>query len=204
MKNKIKIIYNKYLKNTKLRTLIKLLLWILFFLYLLFEIIIPIQKMTNYQKTQVEENNKVMNFADYKNDLIENNFNFKYTVVDNGQKSIYSGSLLKYEAVGYKETGDLIEKFYIKNGNVYRDILGSLEPVDYDFEDENYLNVQFIFDKIGNDYIYDNDIFTFENDDLYGKIYVDGKRINKIEIVHQNINYLLEFSNVGEIIKIDY
>ena len=200
-------------QNKRLRSLIFLLFWIAFIVYLFVEYAIPYEKqMANLTNNEVVENETVENepelyFDDLKNSLLRYNFEYVYTVTTFEEKVIYKGIMLGNETSGYKESALGIEKYYLVGTQIYKDVLGekilqaNLSTNVYN----GFLSIDHIMNLLeGKEYIKVDNQYDFQIEDVYVRIIVLEDNIAKIQITESSNNYLLEFSNVNEVKELNY
>lgn len=145
---------------------------------------------------------KKLTLEDMQKNLLKYNFNYKYTVNYNNEKTIYEGIMLVNETKGIKETVNGREEYYLKGKEIYKVVFGENVLVTDKTTSvyNNYLSVDHIMEMIA-DYEYtkvDNE-YNFQIDEIYVKIVTGVDNIIKIEIIESNNSYLLEFSNVNKI-----
>ena len=108
---------------------------------------------------------------------------------------------------GYKESSLGIEKYYVEGTNVYKEVLGErvLQSDKSTNVFDGYLSVDKIMDLLHDqEYIYEENHYDFQIDEVYVKIIVANDNIASIEINNASNNYLLEFSNVNEVEELNY
>ena len=199
--------------NRRLRSLIFLIFWVIFIVFLFVKYAIPYEKslanQTNNTTLEKEEETgeTEITFLDLKNSLLRYNFEYIYTVTTPTEKIIYKGTMLANETIGYKESSMGIEKYYINGMQIYKDVLGErVLQADKNTDVYNgYLSVDKIMDLLtGQNYNYSDNQYDFQINEVYVKISVAEDNISKIEILNGNDNYLLEFSSVNEINSLNY
>lgn len=201
-------------KNKKIRSIIFLLIWTAFIVFLFVKYAIPYEKMkankTNDNNTIVvedETHNEGILFEDAKKSLLKYNFNYSYTVTNPNETIIYKGTMFGNQTKGYKESVGGIEKYHVKGTDIYKEVLEEeILVTDKTLNVyNNYLSVDYIMDMIA-DYecIIEDNKYTFQIDAVYVKIILGIDNIEQIEIIENDNSYLLEFSNVNEITELTY
>lgn len=199
-------------KNQRTRSVIFLLIWVIFIAFVFVWYAIPYERdKANYTSNEVVEDivddNKDFYFEDLKNSLQRYNFNYVYTVTTLEGKVIYKGTMRGNETSGYKESVLGIEKYYVNGVQIYKDVLG--ERVLVTDKDTNVYNGYLSVDKImeliqDEDYVQNGNEYVFQIGTVYVKINVANDNIATIEIIEGNSNYLLEFSNVNDVKELNY
>lgn len=193
-------IFVKLWENKRTHALICLILWIIFLLLILF-ILSFSNKNTQKNIPSNEIKNDIITISNMKNKLLNYNFEYKYTIVINNEKIIYTGKYQNNENRGYKEENSGLTKYLINNEGTYQINLDEQIEITnlFDKINLNYITLEYIFNSIDNK----EPIINEETNELYFNlveeqiiIKTDENNIKSIEIKNNNDDYLLEFSNI--------
>lgn len=193
-------IFVKLWENKRTHALICLILWIVFLLLILFILSFSNKNIQNSNPSN-EIKNDIITISNMKNKLLNYNFEYKYTIVINNEKIIYTGKYQNNENRGYKEKNSGLTKYLINNEGTYQINLDEqLEITNlFDKINLNYITLEYIFNSIDNK----EPIINEETNELYYNsveeqiiIKTDENNIKSIEIKNNNDDYLLEFSNI--------
>ena len=168
----------KIFKNKKQKAIITIVFWLIFmggvYLYIQYE-----QKRAyEYQKEYLAKRNFVVDFDYVKSSLLNKDFHYLYIIVDN--------DIISYEGnkTNNKYTG------FVKENNIKKT-----------YDNLNVLNKKYAYlslDKLlSYEYEKGNNIFLYENDDLYVKIRVSIDNKVNIEVNDKKVIYQLEISNIN-------
>lgn len=195
--------FTKFWSNKRLRALVLLPLYLIF-IAIAFSVIADQSQYVHPDEGDFEIKEEIVTFSDMKEEIYLYNFDYKLTVKNNDDITIYKGSSFNSdEAVLYKEDTNEINEFYKKDGKVYSVVLGVLNETI--LSDVEMLNLDYIFNKIENiepDVL--DDEFIFSTSDIYVKIKVLDNSFSTIEINENTLNLVYEFSNIGKITNISY
>lgn len=193
--------------KTENKNAIQLLIWIFFIV-----IIFVMFKITNKtdKKEEKEENTPVfVNYKDMEINLLNNGYDYKYTITSDTQKEIYEGTMCNDIDIGYKETIDSITKYKIKNGKIYKVLLDNEEEIPSIYDDsEDFLNLNTLFTNL-KEYPYNIEknnnerLISYKKDGYQVLVKTNLEYITNITITTTTNNYNLEFTNVGKCVKID-
>lgn len=193
--------------KTENKNAIQLLIWIFFIV-----IIFVMFKITNKtdKKEEKEENTPVfVNYKDMEINLLNNGYDYKYTITSDTQKEIYEGTMCNDIDIGYKETIDSITKYKIKNGKITKVLLDNEEEIPSIYDDsEDFLNLNTLFTNL-KEYPYNIEknnnerIISYKKDGYQVLVKTNLEYITNITITTTTNNYNLEFTNVGKCVKID-
>lgn len=193
--------------KTENKNAIQLLIWIFFIV-----IIFVMFKITNKtdKKEEKEENTPVfVNYKDMEINLLNNGYDYKYTITSDTQKEIYEGTMCNNIDIGYKETIDSITKYKIKNGKITKILLDNEEEIPSIYDDsEDFLNLNTLFTNL-KEYPYNIEknnnerIISYKKDGYQVLVKTNLEYITNITITTTTNNYNLEFTNVGKCVKID-
>lgn len=193
--------------KTENKNAIQLLIWIFFIV-----IIFVMFKITNKtdKKEEKEENTPVfVNYKDMEINLLNNGYDYKYTITSDTQKEIYEGTMCNDIDIGYKETIDSITKYKIKNGKITKVLLDNEEEIPSIYDDsEDFLNLNTLFTNL-KEYPYNIEknnnerLISYKKDGYQVLVKTNLEYITNITITTTTNNYNLEFTNVGKCVKID-
>lgn len=193
--------------KTENKNAIQLLIWIFFIV-----IIFVMFKITNKtdKKEEKEENTPVfVNYKDMEINLLNNGYDYKYTIISDTQKEIYEGTMCNDIDIGYKETIDSITKYKIKNGKITKVLLDNEEEIPSIYDDsEDFLNLNTLFANL-KEYPYNIEknnnerLISYKKDGYQVLVKTNLEYITNITITTTTNNYNLEFTNVGKCVKID-
>ena len=193
--------------KTENKNAIQLLIWIFFIV-----IIFVMFKITNKtdKKEEKEENTPVfVNYKDMEINLLNNGYDYKYTITSDTQKEIYEGTMCNDIDIGYKETIDSITKYKIKNGKITKVLLDNEEEIPSIYDDsEDFLNLNTLFTNL-KEYPYNIEknnnerLISYKKDGYQVLVKTNLEYITNITITTATNNYNLEFTNVGKCVKID-
>lgn len=193
--------------KTENKNAIQLLIWIFFIV-----IIFVMFKITNKpdKKEEKEENTPVfVNYKDMEINLLNNGYDYKYTITSDTQKEIYEGTMCNDIDIGYKETIDSITKYKIKNGKITKVLLDNEEEIPSIYDDsEDFLNLNTLFTNL-KEYPYNIEknnnerTISYKKDGYQVLVKTNLEYITNITITTTTNNYNLEFTNVGKCVKID-
>lgn len=193
--------------KTENKNAIQLLIWIFFIV-----IIFVMFKITNKtdKKEEKEENTPVfVNYKDMEINLLNNGYDYKYTITSDTQKEIYEGTMCNDIDIGYKETIDSITKYKIKNGKITKVLLDNEEEIPSIYDDsEDFLNLSTLFTNL-KEYPYNIEknnnerTISYKKDGYQVLVKTNLEYITNITITTATNNYNLEFTNVGKCVKID-
>lgn len=193
-------IFVKLWENKRTHALICLILWIVFLLLILFILSFSNKNIQNSNPSN-EIKNDIITISNMKNKLLNYNFEYKYTIVINNEKIIYTGKYQNNENRGYKEENSGLTKYLINNEGTYQINLDEQIEITnlFDKINLNYITLEYIFNSIDNK----EPIINEETNELYFNlveeqiiIKTDENNIKSIEIKNNNDDYLLEFSNI--------
>lgn len=193
-------IFVKLWENKRTHALICLILWIVFLLLILF-ILSFSNKNTQKNIPSNEIKNDIITISNMKNKLLNYNFEYKYTILINNEKIIYTGKYQNNENNGYKEENSGLTKYLINYEGTYQiNLEEKTEITDlFDKINQNYITLEYIFNSIDNK----EPIINEKTSELYYNlveeqiiIKTDENNIKSIEIKNNNDDYLLEFSNI--------
>ena len=169
-------------------------------------------KITNKtdKKEEKEENTPVfVNYKDMEINLLNNGYDYKYTITSDTQKEIYEGTMCNDIDIGYKETIDSITKYKIKNGKITKVLLDNEEEIPSIYDDsEDFLNLNTLFTNL-KEYPYNIEknnnerTISYKKDGYQVLVKTNLEYITNITITTTTNNYNLEFTNVGKCVKID-
>jgi len=202
--------------NEKIGSIIKLGLWLIFII-ILFLLSNFSDKKEIKHITDIKDNiNEKLSYDEILNNL-NNNFEYEYFIRIGNNEYNYVGKRLEKENGFIQESGFCTKKiddnnnelfnYYIDNGYTYKVENGGLDKIDTIYEgiNENYVEINKIKDIIKNkEYVVENNIYSYNIDEINLKIYIIEDSINKIEINTNEDNYILTFGNIGLVKDIKY
>lgn len=195
-------------ENNENQSGIRLLLWIIFIV-----IIVVLFKTTNktskVNEPPKEETPTFINYPEMIENLLNNGYDYKYTVKSEQKNEIYEGSKCNNIDIGYKETIDSIIKYKIENGITKKIVLETEEEIPNIYNDSNdYLNINILFNNL-KEYLYsinkenESRTITYKNDNYQVLVKTNLEYITNITINSLNYSYDLEFTNVGKCANIN-
>lgn len=191
----------KLWENKKTHALICLILWIIFLLLVALLISFSSENVQNNTNTTTKNTSNVVTISDMKNNLLNYNFEYKYTILVNGEKIIYTGNYQNNENSGYKEDSLGLTKYLINSEGTYQiNFDEKIEIIDlFDKINQNYLSIEYIFNRINDiepiiDEVTNELYYSLENEEIIIK--TDEDNIKSINIKSNNDDYLLEFYNI--------
>ena len=135
--------------------------------------------------------------------LKENNFEFNYTIIIDGNKTLFYGQKKKNLESGYKEDNNGILHYLMENDSFYKIGLNGREPISNVYEgfNLNYLNLNFLISSLeGKEYTKENKVYTYNLDNqVVVAITTEGANIANIHIQEATNTYDLDFSKIGKI-----
>lgn len=189
---------NEFLESKECKSLIKLMLWIVFIGILFF--VSTLNNKSNKKSTNNENQTEIKEFKsleNMENDLLTKSLSYKYKISDEGNLTIYEGMRCDNKEIWYKENSDGITKYMNEDGITYKMLLDVKE----EYNDEiQTLNDLFTTLK---DYNYNETKNDTERDIKYnlGTISVDIKttleNITNILVSGENVEYEMQFTNIG-------
>lgn len=202
----------KLWSTPKGKAIIKLSVYIIFIIFVIVFINIS-QSFGKIEKESVKYE-KDITIQDMKDNLLKNNYKYVYTINNNDQKIVYSGERLKDEEIGTKETVNETIKYYVDGNEYYQLKMGDEVSIDnlYDNIDINLLDSEYIINLIKDkstiidkkdklkEYNYN---FSIEDKDISISLFTNEKEIVEIDISHNDITYVLKYSDIGKISKLN-
>ena len=202
----------KLWSTPKGKAIIKLSVYIIFIIFVIVFINIS-QSFGKIEKESVKYE-KDITIQDMKDNLLKNNYKYVYTINNNDQKIVYSGERLKDEEIGTKETVNETIKYYVDGNEYYQLKMGDEVSIDnlYDNIDINLLDSEYIINLIKDkstiidkkdklkEYNYN---FSIEDKDISISLFTNEKEIVEIDISHNDITYVLKYSDICKISKLN-
>ena len=203
--------------NKRWRAVIKLGMWISFFVLVFLILIVAsfisrfIDKPKEYKKIEepIIEQKVEANISNLLNNLSNSNYTFDYKVIKPDNTYSYSGTKEELGIVGYYESNMGIIKFGVKD-NIYYKIENDEYIEDQTIiseEDKNMFNLNNLINIIreyeeNNNPTIENDIYNYdfssEEFSYLVSITKIDKTISKIDIHYNDINYILEYKKIIE------
>lgn len=210
---------NNFWQTDRGKALTKLLLWILFIVIVLGAFIMqekdniddyqmPSNEVTNEENQ--EDDNNFKKYSDMQEELLNNNYLYKYIITNSEEKIVFSGIKNGTNETGYKETKAGIIKYQIVDGIVSQINIDEITNIDnlYENIDRNYLDISLLFNNLS-EYLYSTEkkdskrTITYDKDGYKVSVITNLESIEKIEITVDEWIYELNFYNVNNISKIN-
>lgn len=192
MKNEIKEFWDK----DRINAFIKFGLWLIFIIF-----IVIFFKISNNEYS--EEKTSFKKYEDMQKELLNYNYEYNFKIKIKDKDYVYSGIRCNNLDEGYRETEDGIIKYIITDNEVYKSNLGKMEAINtiYEEVDQSIVDINMLFKKLENskyNVSKDNNVrlITYENEKVV--IETDLERINKINIIVDDGEYNLTFTNTNK------
>lgn len=193
-------------KKEEMKSGIKLAFWVLFIVIVLVFLSTgdTSEEDSTTDNTTSDITSDTISYEDRWENLLEENYKYKYIIKTDSNTYIYEGYKCLKEEYGYKESSDGIIKYYVDESGTYSLVMGQEEVLDNLYEEDYflYLDLSYLYDEI-KDYSY----LTEENDDITTLTYTlsdkkitiiyDTDNITNINIESGVDSYTLEFTNIG-------
>lgn len=195
-------------QNDKGKAILKLIRWIIFFLFIMIFCIIssiitknrPIEKENNKKPVinnpiKKEENN-TKDLKDYLTLLSDSNINYTYKINSSNLVYTFKGTVTNNIEEGYKESASNIIKYYIVEDEIYQEVLDNRIPISNLYEDLNqdYLNVKKLVSHLSNlNFTKIDDTYKATNNNLNYEINIKNEEINNIIIIGNDLEYILSY-----------
>ena len=202
---------NKEVGNEKISALIKLVLWIVFIVVLVIVSGISDNNNNNINypednKPPIEENSKIS--LEDKLAKLTNNYKYKYEIKIGDNLYIYNGAKKDNRESGTLLNNEKTIYYFLENGYVYQVNNGGLDKIETIYDkniNPELLDVNKIKESIINiEYTIIENKYTYVLEDKTINIFTTDTDIEKIEIMHSDYSYILEFSNIGKVDNITY
>lgn len=213
---------NNFWQSEKGKAAIKLGLWMIFIIILIVIVIFSernnVSDDINNIDTPTDGNTEVetpvyefVNYREMQDKLLENNYEYVYTISNLDSKYIYSGMKSDGKEIGYREDANGIIKYYIDETGTYQVNLDNALLIDtlYQNVDASYLDIYMLFENLS-EYLYSIDkneglrTITYDKDGYQVSVLTDTENIKSITIVVDTTTYELEFNKIGECEGIDF
>lgn len=218
-KLKIKIMEMK--KTPKGLAILKLIGWIIFFVFLflfcyissLISNVAPKDITTPAPELNppiLEDNPSLDNKTFTMNDLIileqkllNNNYHYLYEITINENKYIFNGEQNKNINTGYKETNESIVKYYIDETGIYQETPTAKTPINnlYENLNSNYFDLTYVFGTINTlELIKDltnaelESIYKLEDEENIYQIKIANENIIELKIISKTNNYIYDLN----------
>lgn len=202
---------NREVGNEKVAALIKLVLGIVFIVVLV--VISGINDNNNNNinypednKITIDESNKIT-FED-KLAKLDNNYKYKYEIKIGDNLYIYNGAKKDNRESGTLLNNEETIYYFLENGYVYQVNNGGLDKIETIYDkniNPELLDINKIKELIVDaEYTLTENKYTYVIEDKTINIFTTDTDIEKIEIIHSDYSYLLEFSNIGKVDNITY
>lgn len=192
MKNEVKEFWDK----DRINAFIKFGLWLIFIIF-----IVIFFKISNNE--YAEEKSSFKKYEDMQKELLNYNYEYNFTIKIKDKDYVYSGIRCNNLDEGYRETEDGIIKYIITDNEVYKNNLGKMEAINtiYEEVDPSIVDINMLFKKLENskyNVSKDNNVrlITYENEKVV--IETDLERINKINVIVDDGEYNLTFTNTNK------
>jgi len=198
--------------NDKIRSIIKLGLWLTFI-----SVIIIVANFGGNKKNTIgnvlnnnnnkQEEAKVITYEE-KWEKLNDNYKYNYEVNVGGNIYNYVGMKLLTKESGYRLEDNVYLYYFVDNGIIYEVKDGKLYDLEtlYENIDVNNLDVSKLKENISNkEYVEENNKYSylFENNKTIS-VYTDSENIIKIEENIDDDYYKLEFTDIGLVEEIKY
>ena len=196
--------------NKRLKSTIKLIIWIAFIVGLL--LISGVGKNLNneleYPQNNIEDKEDVEITLKEKLDKIDSNYKYKYEIKINEITYTYNGTKLLNRDSGYRLVNDEYLYYFLENGYTYAVNNGGLDKIDSIYAEninKEYLDINRI-----KEFIKDIEYTKNENDYVYNlsdkiiKIFTTKENIKNVEIYLGDNYYKLEFNDIGLVKEVKY
>ena len=203
-------------KTDKGNSLIKLVLWLLFVLFLVMVFAFnenKIEKNEEEKKVeeQVVETEIFKPYDEMQKNILSNGYQYTYEIIGTDFKFTYTGSVCNNKNIGFKESNAEIIKYFIKDGMHYQVKLDTLEQINnlYENIDSSFLDINLLFNNLKNN-LYkviksgDTRTINYNKDGYQVSVNTSLDNITQINIESDNIKYNLYFANIGYCAKIDF
>lgn len=195
---------DSFFNTDKGKSLIKLILWLVFIIILVLFFRSSEGNKDNVSDTSNEEVIDVT-FKEYalmQNELLTLDYTYKYLVSDN---TMYQGNVCNNITNGYKENEDGIIKYQIIDDIAYKVELDKKTEISdlYKEEDKIYLDINNLFEDLKH-YMYTTEkqdnkrIITYKKDGYQVIVYTSIDNITNINVTNNDKTYNLEFTNIGK------
>lgn len=202
---------NREVGNEKVAALIKLVLGIVFIVILV--VISGINDNNNNNinypednKITIDESNKIT-FED-KLAKLDNNYKYKYEIKIGDNLYIYNGAKKDNRESGTLLNNEETIYYFLENGYVYQVNNGGLDKIETIYDkniNPELLDINKIKELIVDaEYTLTENKYTYVIEDKTINIFTTDTDIEKIEIIHSDYSYLLEFNNIGKVDNITY
>ena len=185
-------IKEKYLKNPRLRSLITLIIWLIFLSFLMLIVSISNNFAAKNPKTLPKTTTQEEpTYYEKLNNLLTNNYNYRYTITNNTEKTIFEGTKKNNNITGYRQDKSGIIKYRLENNIAYEILIDNEITTDKLYENikENYLNLNYLIPEIKK--VKEEDITITDTDTLSTYTYnitLNNENLNLI--VTENAKYL--------------
>lgn len=208
---------NTFWQTEKGKAAIKLGLWGIFIIILIIFVLFSRKDETdinteNTNQTPIEDNNSdFLSYEDMQSHLLNNNYEYVFTINTLNGKYVYSGVKSGDKEIGFKEDQNEIIKYYIDSTGTYRVYIDRVETIDnlYQNIDNSYLDMEVLFENLNN-YLYTEDIesnvrtITYDKEGYQVVVNTDKENITNIIIFADSVTYELDFTKIGECATIEF
>ena len=214
---------NTFWQTERGKAAIKLILWAIFIVILIVIVLFSERDIIREQfnnsgedNTTVEtpepaEEEDFLSFTTMQENLLNNNYEYVYTISNSLGTYIYTGIKNPDKEMGYREDSNGIIKYFIVDGVTYRVNLDTTEVITdlYLNVDASYLNLEVLFANLS-EYLYttntNQDIrtITYNKEGYQVIITTNTSMITNITIMVDDTTYDLDYYLVGESRLIDF
>ena len=214
---------NTFWQTERGKAAIKLILWAIFIVILIVIVLFSERDTIREQfnnsgedNTTVEtpepaEEEDFLSFTTMQENLLNNNYEYIYTISNSLGTYIYTGIKNPDKEMGYREDSNGIIKYFITNDVTYRVNLDTTEVITdlYLNVDASYLNLEVLFANLS-EYLYttntNQDIrtITYNKEGYQVIITTNTSMITNITIMVDDTTYDLDYYLVGESRLIDF
>lgn len=197
-------------KTKRGKSIIQLLIGFAFMgLVYAYAISIPTPEVDESEKMKDENNEEILTYTKMQENLLKNNYEYKYRIVINDIIYLYEGEKDGINDSGFKTTSDSIIKYSIEDGIIYNIKTDGKEIMEnlYENIDINFIDMNLLFNIVNNmepqiseesglsKYVYRNDNYEI-------LVIVNKEDIEEINIIQGTNEYKLYFTNIGKVAKI--
>lgn len=193
-------------------------MWMIFLLFVIIICFTGGKTQNNNLNNPTDGELEVVEFKDYslmQADLLKNNFKYEYNIKIGDYNVIYRGERLDLQETGYRENSTETIKYYIDETGLYTVLMDELVANDRLFENvnESLIDLEYIFGLIKDKTVVSEEVegirtfkYNFIVEEVAYEILVktDLEYITNIEIIVEDKNYKLFFTDVNKIEKLSY
>ena len=188
---------NEFLQSKEGNAFVKLVLWLIFIVFLFFAFAFQKNDNTSKVKDNKEETKTFKNVDKLESDLLQKSLNYEYVINENETTTIYNGTKCNGKESWYKETSEGITKYLKESGKIYKVTLNEKEESS---EEENSLGKLFdILKGFNFNETINGNIRNIEYnlDTIKVVIKTNLDNITNIMVIKDNVHYEMQFTNIG-------